>query len=135
MIHFEDFPYAPLREAMNTIVGRLATVFAAMVLGSLLASFTATESWSDMLSCIPPVPWFRSLFSGHGFIVFPGIIVFSTLFVRMQWSLLLVLLVTAVMWWDGHGTIRWAMYDSPAVKRRQEMQEMMRQEVSRSLSQ
>ncbi len=123
MIHFEDFPYGPLREAMNTIAGRLATVFAAMVLGSLLASFTATESWSDMLSCIPPVTWFWSLFSGHGFIVLPGILVFSILFVRLQWPLLLVLLVTAVMWWDGHGTIRWTLYDSPLVKKMQELGE------------
>ncbi len=122
MIHFEDFPYAPFREAMNTIAGRLATVFAAMVLGSLLASFTATDSWGDMLSNLPPMVCFLSLFSGHGFIVFPGIIVFSTLFVRMQWSLPLVLLVTAVMWWDGHATIRWGMYDSPAAKQRQAMQ-------------
>lgn len=121
MIDFEDFPYAPLREAMNTIAGRLATVLAAMVLGSFLASITATESWGDMISCIPPVTWFSSLFSGHGFIVLPGVVVFAILFVRQQWPLPLVLLVTAVMWWDGHGTIRWSMYDSPAVKLRQKL--------------
>lgn len=120
MIHFEDFPYAQLREAMNTIAGRMATVFGAMVLGSLLASFTATESWSDMFGCIPPISWLLELFNGRGFIVLPGIVVFAILFVRMQWPLPLVLLVTAVMWWDGHGAIRWARYDSPAVKRGQE---------------
>lgn len=123
MIHFEDFPYGPFREALSTITGRLATVFAAMVLGSLLAVFTACESWGDMLSCIPPLTWFLSLFSGHGFIVLPGVIVFSILFVRLQWPLLLVLLVTAVMWWDGHGSIRWSMYDSPLVKRMHELGE------------
>lgn len=122
MIQFEDFPYAPLREAMNTIAGRLATVLGAMVLGSLLAAFTATESWGDMLSSsFPLATWFSSLFSGHGFIVLPGVVVFAILFVRQQWPLPLVLLVTAVMWWDGHGTIRWSMYDSPAVKLRQEL--------------
>ncbi len=130
MIHFEDFPYGPFREAMNTITGRLAMVFAAMVLGSLLAAFTACESWGDMLSCIPPLTWFLSLFSGYGFIVLPGVIVFSILFVRLQWPLLLVLLVTAVMWWDGHGSIRWGMYDSPAVKRRQEMEAMIGTAIS-----
>lgn len=122
MIHFEDFPYAALREAMNTIAGRLATVFAAMVLGSLLAAFTATESWSDdALSFIPPLTWFLSLFAGHGFIVLPGMVVFAILYVRMQWSPLLTLLVVAVMWWDGHATIRWSDFDSPAAKQRMKM--------------
>ncbi|WP_395746328.1 hypothetical protein [Prosthecobacter sp.] len=132
MIHFEDFPYAQVREALNTIAGRLALVFAAMVLGSLLAAFTATESWGDVISCIPPLTWFLALFSGYGFIVLPGIVVFAILFVRMQWPLPLVLLVTAVMWWDGHGAIRWGMYDSPAVKRRKGLLEPMGQVSSGS---
>lgn len=134
MVNFDDFPYAAIREAMSTVVGRVATAAVAMVIGTVLAAMTASESMADAVSSVIGLPWtwVASCLSSYGFFVFPAILVFSIAYIRLEWPHWPVLIVIAVMWWNIHGTIRWTLYDSPLVKKLNELQGTFRAQAHTS---
>lgn len=139
MIRFDDYPYAPIREALSTILGRIALVALSVLVSSMLAGVTATRSLAGIvvgpvtLPAMIPI----SLFWSVGFFVLPFLVIFTCMFARSEWPLRSVAICVILMWWNLHGTMRWAFFDSPLVKQeeklRSEMQKAM--EESRHTSQ
>jgi hypothetical protein len=139
MIQFGDYPYAPIREALSTIIGRIALVACSILISSMLAGVTATRSLAGIVIGLVTLPGMIpiSFFWSVGFFVLPFLVIFTCMFVRSEWPLRSVVISVILMWWNLHGTMRWALYDSPLIKQEQklrtEMQKM--EEESRQTSQ
>lgn len=119
----DDYPYAQIREAMGTVIGRTAVFIAAMLLGSMLGAATATRSLTGLLLGLTEFPGLMvgSFFSGVSFILLPALLIYLILSVRCEWPLWPTLIVCLLMWYNIHKTIRWTAYDSPTAKHMQQL--------------
>jgi hypothetical protein len=119
MIDLEDYPYAQVREALGTTLGRVALTatcalggfFLGMVtaFGGLSAGFAALEVADAILV--------GYLLGGWGLIIVPLVLLFAFGFVRFELALKWCIPVLLLMWWSSHQTMRWNYFDSPAAKR------------------
>lgn len=134
MIHFDDYPYAPIREALSTILGRIALVALSVLVSSMLAGVTATRSLAGIVIGLVTLPGMIpiSLFWSVGFFVLPFLVIFTCMFVRSEWPLRSVAICVILMWWNLHETMRWALYDGPLVKQQQKLQTEMQKAVEES---
>ncbi|MEQ1749950.1 MAG: hypothetical protein ABL974_11035 [Prosthecobacter sp.] len=139
MICFDDYPYAPIREALGTILGRIALVALSILISAMLAGVTATRSLAGIVIGLVTLPAMIpiSLFWSVGFFVLPFLVIFTCMFARSEWPLRSVVICVILMWWNLHGTMRWAFFDSPLVKQEEKLQSEMQNalEASRQNSQ
>ena len=124
MNDLENYPLAPFINALQTVVGRAALVVVAFVLGILFGGISAARAFSGAWEALTSFPaWSAaSFFFGVGFIAFPAALIFAIMFVRSEWPLWIVFVVTLLVWWNCHKTIYWALHDSPAVRIEQQVQ-------------
>ncbi len=124
MTRFDDYPYAPLREALGTLLGRLLLLLLVVLAGSMLGGLTATRTWSGLWVGVIGLPGLSlaSLLYGPGLIILPALLIYAIVSIRSEWPLWLSLLFIPLMWWNIHKTIRWTAYDSPAAKQLQQIQ-------------
>lgn len=125
MIRFDDYPYAQLREALGTVLGRVGLVVLAALGGSMLGGCTATRSLEGLWVGVIGLPALSlgSIFFGVGYLVFPVLLLYTIVSIRCQWPLKLTLIGVFLMWWNVHQTIRWTFYDSPMAKEQQKSRE------------
>lgn len=124
MIRFDDYPYAQVKEALGTVLGRVGLVVLAALGGSILGGLTANRSLEDLWLGVIGFPGFglASIFFGVGYFVFPVLLLYTIVSIRCQWPLKLTLICSLLMWWNIHQTIRWTLYDSPMAKQQQKSQ-------------
>lgn len=125
MSRFDDFPYGPLVTAFNTLVGRIALVILASILGCMLGTMTALRSWNGLWEGLTSAGTlsFSSIFYGIGFFALPVLLLFTLGFVLWEWRLRYVLIATLLMWVNIHRTVRWVRFDSPFAAVMQMMQD------------
>lgn len=125
MIRFDDYPYAQIREALGTVLGRVGLVVLATLGGSMLGGCSATRSLEGLWIGVIGLPALSlgSIFFGVGYLVFPVLLLYTIVSIRYQWPLKLTLIGVFLMWWNVHQTIRWTFYDSPMAKEQQKSQE------------
>ncbi len=135
MFRFDDYPYAPFREAFETVFGRVGLVLLAVLGGSMLGGLTATRSLGGLWLGIVGMPGLSlaSIFVGVGFFVLPALLLFAIASVRCEWPLRLTLLCSILMWWNVHKTIRWSVYDGPMAKQQQKLQSEMERSLSEAM--
>lgn len=97
MNRFDDYPYGPFFSALNTLLGRIFVVIAAVA----------------------------SLFYGIGLWAFPMMFLFALGFVLREWRLRYALLCTVLMWVNIHCTIRWTEFDGPMAQTKKALQEVI----------
>ncbi len=122
-MRFDDYPYAPFREAFGTVLGRVGLVILAALGGSMLGGWTATRSMGGLWLGVVGFPDYSlaSIIYGVGLFVLPALVIYAMVSVRCEWPLRLTLLCSLLMWWNIHKTIRWTEYDSPVAKQRQKL--------------
>jgi hypothetical protein len=127
MNRFDDYPYSQFREALGSTVGRVLVVGFAVFIGVAVAGITATRSLAGVLMAMVELPdlTVSSLFFGIGIFVLPFILVFTFAFARSEWPLWAPIVCSVLMWWNMHGTIRWALYDSPLAKKMESLSTQM----------
>lgn len=66
MNRFDDYPYAPIKEALGSVLGRVCLVVLAALGGSMLAGWTATRSLAGLWVGVVGLPGFSlaSIFYG-----------------------------------------------------------------------
>lgn len=131
MTRFDDFPYGPLREALETVLGRVGLLFAVVLGGAALGCVTAAESWRDAWEVLTDLPGLilMSLFYGKGLFVLPAALVFGILSVRLEWRLRYHLIFLVLMAWNLHQTVRWSAYDGPQAQKLRKVQEELRESI------
>lgn len=124
MIRFDDYPYAQLKEAFGTVLGRVGLVILAALGGSMLGGVSATRSLDGLWLGVIGLPGLSlaSIVYGVGYFVLPALLIYTIVSVRCEWPLRLTLLCSILMWWNIHKTIRWAAYDSPMAKQQQKLE-------------
>jgi hypothetical protein len=135
MIRFDDYPYAQVREACGTVLGRVGLVVLAALGGSMAAGVTATHSLAGLWLGFIGLPGFSlaSLFYGVGIFVLPLLLFYAIASIRCGWPLRLTLICFVLMWWNIHQTIRWSMYDSPMAKKTQKIQAELRKAIDEAI--
>lgn len=123
-MNFDDYPYAQIRAALATVIGRIFLVLMATLLGSMLGGMTATRSLAGLLLGLVGFPSYSlgSLFLSVGMVVLPLILLYTIISTRYEWAMRFTLICTVLMWWNIHRTIRWSLYDSPMVKQEKQVQ-------------
>lgn len=123
MIRFDAYPYSQIRDALETVLGRVTLCALALVLGSALGYGTATRSFAGLLLGITELPMLApmSILMGGGLLVFPVVFLYVFMAIKWQWPYYLTIICTLLMWWNVHKTIRWANYDSPSAKKMQKL--------------
>lgn len=124
MNRFDDFPYGPLIQALNTLVGRILLVAAAALAGFMLGTMTAMRSWQGLQAGFADAVMLgvNSIFFGIGLFAIPVTLFFTIGFVLWEWRLRYVLVVTLLMWINIHQTVRWTAFDSPQAQAMKAMQ-------------
>lgn len=124
MNRFDDYPYAPFRAALCTVLGRLGLILLAVVVGSMLGGLTATKSLAGLWLGLVGLPGLSlsSIFFGVGILVLPLLLIYAIASVRCEWPLRLTLLCILLMWWNVHKTVRWTVYDSPRAKQEKKLE-------------
>lgn len=124
MNRFDDFPYGPLIQALNTLVGRILLVAAAALAGFMLGTMTAMRSWQGLQAGFAEAVMLgvNSIFFGIGLFAIPVTLFFTIGFVLWEWRLRYVLVVTLLMWINIHQTVRWTAFDSPQAQAMKAMQ-------------
>lgn len=137
MIRFDDYPYAQLREASKTVLGRVGLVVLAAVGGSMLGGLSATRSVGGLWLGVAGLPGFSlaSVFNGVGLFVLPALLIYTIVSVRCEWPLRLTFLCVLLMWWNIHKTIRWTYYDSPMARAQQQLQADLQKGMKQPLQQ
>lgn len=124
MMRFDDHPYGPFLNALNTLLGRISLVIVATALGSMLGAMTAYGTWkAGLTGLVMMLPLsFGSFLWGDGLWVLPLILLFTIGFVVREWHLRYAVLCTGLMWLNIHHTVRWAEFDSPTAKQMKAME-------------
>lgn len=124
MNRFDDFPYGPLIQALNTLVGRILLVAAAALAGFMLGTMTAMRSWQGLQAGFSDAVMLgvNSIFFGIGLFAIPFTLFFTIGFVLWEWRLRYALVVTLLMWINIHQTVRWTAFDSPQAQTMKAMQ-------------
>ena len=126
-MNFADMPYAPIRSALDTILGRIVLVLGTLFLAGLLGVWTATASFAAVLNNCLSVPMMSlfTLFYGHGLITWPLILGFTIGFVRYEWRWRWLLVPLFLAWWDYHAAFDYTLNRSVAAKMQKQMNEAM----------
>jgi hypothetical protein len=134
MPSLSDNPFAPLKEALQTVTGRMILIMLAIIGGTLLGLCTAVGRLNGALESLPHLPAyaFSFFFSFTGLAILPLLIAYAILSIRQEWPLWLSLICTLLMWWGVHKEVRWQMFDSPKAQLYRELngklQESLRQQ-------
>lgn len=125
MSDIDDYPYGPIRSALETVFGRIGLVLLAILVGSMLGGLSAMRSLEGLSVGFIGVLAFSlaSIFYGSGLWVLPAIGLFAIASTRYEWPLKLTLLCSLLMWLNIHQTIRWSLYDSPSAKLQKRLEE------------
>lgn len=126
-MNLDDYPYSQIREALGSVVGRIALFITAMLFGSMLGGLTATRSIAGLGLGFVGFPdlILASLLSGVSFILLPALLIYLIISIRCEWPLWPTVIVCLLMWYNIHKTIRWTVYESPNAKRMMELQESL----------
>jgi hypothetical protein len=135
MIRVDDYTYAQLKAAFETVLGRVGLIILAALGGFILGGLSATRSIGGIWMGIIGLPSLSvaSIFYGVGLFVFPVLLIYAIVSVRWEWPLRLTLLCTLLMWWNIHKTIRWTVYDSSMAKQQQQFQAELERGVNEAL--
>ena len=125
MSDIDDYPYGPIRSALETVFGRIGLVILATLFGSMLGGLSAMRSLEGLGVGLIGVLGFSltSIFYASGLWVLPVIGLFAIASTRYEWPLKLTLLCTILMWWNIHQTIHRTIYDSPGAKLQKRLEE------------
>ncbi len=110
-----DFPYSPLRDALRSMLSRLAIVVVAAAFGILLGCLTASDTILQAFSYLLAAPLHSVLF-GFGIPVFIAVFIFAILFVTWEWRPMLAIVATVLMWACIHDSVDWQLHKSPMAK-------------------
>ena len=123
-----DYPFGPIVAALETILGRLFVMIAALAVGSIIGFLTATADWSGAIAGLIgfPVIALTSILHGIGIALFPITLAVTIAFVRCYWPLWIPFaIITPLMALNSHLTVDYVMNDSPSAK----IQQMVDQAV------
>lgn len=124
----DDYPLAPFVSAARTVLVRLLLIALAIAVGAYLGGLSATHSWLNGLAGLLQIHTlaFNSIFFSVGIIALPATVLFAVLFVRSQWPLWTVVIVTLLMWWNTHKTLYWVLHESASAKIQQALETAFR---------
>ena len=129
----EDLSFTAITDALRTVFGRIFLVIGAMALGASLGGCTAGDSiaWGLGAPLMVPGLILGSVLSPSGIFAVPMSFFFTLLFVRRQWPLWTVLIVTLLFWYHAHAEIKaqiqWDRYDSPLAKLNKRLDEHLKE--------
>lgn len=112
----DNYPYTPVREALETVFGRVCVILFAMFVGSICGGWTATHSAEGLRLATVGLPGLclASILYGSGLVIFGIIALYAFASIVLEWPLILSVACSFLMWWNVHMAVRWALRDSPA---------------------
>lgn len=126
-----DYPWGPVRDALETTVVRVAVFLLVMLFAMAMGFALADKSFAGFVTGLMTAHWtlINGLFFSMGIVVFPGALIFAILFVRYEWVYWTVIIPFSAMLYVSYDATDYVLNRSTAAKLQKQLNETMENAV------